>query len=47
MKGSLYTIPCGNLLLAIACNTVMGFKSDALPILKFNEPGCIIIIDFE
>lgn len=46
-NGSLYTNPLGKRLLAMACNTVTGFKSEALPILKFKEPGCITMIDFE
>lgn len=45
--GSLYLVPLGRQRLAMACKIVRGFKSDALPIRKFREPGCITIIVWE
>ena len=42
---SSYDKPFFNLLLATACKSTCGLTSDALPILKFCEPGCIIIIN--
>lgn len=46
-NGSLYLCPLGRQRLAIACKTVSGFKSEARPILKFKDPGCITMIAFE
>lgn len=46
-NGSLYSCPSGRHLLAIACKIVSGLRSEALPIRKFNEPGCITIIVLE
>lgn len=38
-KLSLYSNPPGKRFLATAFNIVQGFKSDALPILRYIDPG--------
>lgn len=43
-KLSLYSNPPGKRLLATAFKMVQGFKSDALPILRYIDPGWIIMM---